>query len=59
MKREDFFRKVAQMRDNQKMYFRTRHQDYLNKSKQLEKEIDDEIERVKQLENRRVNPTLF
>lgn len=59
MTAKEFFYKVAQLRDTQKMFFETGHPDYLKKRKQLEKEIDDEIERVKQLENRRANPTLF
>lgn len=42
-----FFDKVAEMREAQKEYFRTRSKDALIKSKQTEREIDNEIERVK------------
>ena len=41
-----FFRKVEAMRAAQKEYFSTRSKDVLIESKSLEKEIDDEIERV-------------
>lgn len=37
------------MRESQKEYFRTRNISALKKSKSLEKEIDDEIERVNQI----------
>lgn len=48
MNAKEFFDKVAQMREYQKQYFRTRAQGYLLKSKELEAQIDKEIERVKQ-----------
>lgn len=41
-----FFRKVEAMRAAQKEYFSTRSKDVLAKSKELEKEIDAEIDRV-------------
>lgn len=44
-----FFDKVAIMRKYQQEYFRTRSKAALNQSKQLEREIDDEIKRVKQI----------
>ena len=43
MKPREFYDKVVQMRRMQKEYFKNRA---LQKSKQLEKEIDDEITRV-------------
>lgn len=46
MKAREFFDKVAQMRRMQKEYFKTRSSMALSKSKQLEKEIDEEIKRV-------------
>lgn len=46
MKPKEFFDKVAQMRRMQKEYFKTRSSMALSRSKQLEKEIDDEIKRV-------------
>lgn len=46
MKPREFYDKVVQMRRMQKEYFKTRSSIALQKSKQLEKEIDDEITRV-------------
>lgn len=46
MNPKEFFYKVAQMRRMQKEYFKTRSSMAISKSKQLEKEIDDEIKRV-------------
>lgn len=50
-----FFDKVAEMRETQREYFRTRSKEALIKSKQTEREIDNEIERVKSI--RASNPT--
>lgn len=41
-----FFRLVERMRDKQKEYFRTKSQVVLNESKQLEREVDSEIQRA-------------
>ena len=41
-----FYEKVKEMRQAQKMYFKTRRIDYLRLSKKLEREIDIEIKRV-------------
>lgn len=49
MNSREFFDKVVLMRESQKEYFRTRNISALKKSKSLEKEIDDEIERVNQI----------
>jgi hypothetical protein len=46
MKPREFYDKVVQMRRMQKEYFKNRSSIALQKSKQLEKEIDDEITRV-------------
>lgn len=46
MKPKEFFDKVALMRKMQKEYFKHRSSMALSRSKQLEKEIDDEIKRV-------------
>ena len=35
---------VRQMRENQKEYFRTRHPNYLNESRRLEKQVDAELD---------------
>lgn len=53
-----FFRLVERMRDKQKEYFRTRNEAVLNESKQLERDVDKEIQRVNNaLGNRQ--PSLF
>ncbi len=46
MKPREFYDKVVLMRRMQKEYFKNRSSIALQKSKQLEKEIDDEITRV-------------
>ena len=40
---KEFVELVAAMRNAQKEYFRTRHQDWLVKSKELEKQVDQAI----------------
>lgn len=54
-----FFDLVSKMRDKQREYFRTRSTAALRESKQLEKRVDDEINRVNRLQQERVNPSLF
>ena len=51
MNARQFFEKVALLRETQKEYFRTRSHDALRKSKALEREIDEEIDRVNRLLN--------
>lgn len=46
MNSRQFFDRVAQLRRFQKEYFATRSRESLQASKALEKEIDDEIDRV-------------
>lgn len=58
MKPKDFFEKVAKMREAQKAYFKTRSSQQLQLSKRLEKEIDQEIERVNKIIHKQP-PTLF
>lgn len=48
-----FFRLVERMRDKQKEYFRTKSQAVLNESKQLEREVDGEIQRANNILNNR------
>lgn len=43
---KEFYDKVVAMRKAQKEYFKTRLPSFLEKSKQLENEIDKEIKRV-------------
>lgn len=49
MNAKDFFDLVKEMRKNQKDYFKTRSTESLRKSKELEKQVDDEIERVNRI----------
>lgn len=49
MKSRDFFDLVSEMRSTQKEYFKTRDKDVLNKSKDLERRVDNEIERVNKI----------
>lgn len=59
MKPREFYDKVVQMRRMQKEYFKTRSSIALQRSKQQEKEIDDEIKRVQKIIHRQNNPTLW
>jgi len=51
MNAKEFYDKVVLMRKAQKEYFATRSKDWLSESKRLEKEIDQEIDRVSKLTN--------
>lgn len=55
---KEFFDKVARMRKAQKEYSLTRSGRALADSKRLEKEIDDEIERVNRVMAERQNPKM-
>ena len=46
MNSRDFFDMVCRMRKAQKSYFKTRDRDALNLSKEIEKQVDEEINRV-------------
>ena len=59
MNAQDFFNLVAKMRHMQKEYFKTRDIAVLQKSKSLEKRVDEEIERVRLILKQRQEPTLF
>lgn len=58
MSPKEFFDKVSRMREAQKEYFRTRSGRALSDSKRLEKEIDDEIERVEKVIEEKNNPKM-
>ena len=58
MSPKEFFDKVSRMREAQKEYFRTRSGRALSDSKRLEKEIDDEIERVNKVMEAKNNPKM-
>lgn len=59
MNAKEFFDVVVKMREAQKNYFKTKRSDYLSQSKQLEKQIDDEIKRVNEVIQKKSNPQLF
>ena len=59
MNDELFFNKVAEMREWQKKYFRNRDGIALQRAKALEREIDAEIDRRKQLTNPDTQQQLF
>lgn len=59
MTARDFFDLVARMRDKQKEYFRSRSASVLKESKQLEKQVDEEIKRVSEIMRERKEPRLF
>ncbi|GFI01098.1 hypothetical protein IMSAGC004_03509 [Bacteroidaceae bacterium] len=61
MNARQFFDKVVEMRRLQKEYFKSRSHLTLEKSKAVEREIDQEIKRVQDIEaaNRPPEPNLF
>lgn len=62
MNHKEFYDKVVAMRKAQKDYFKFRSSVYLQTSKRLEREIDDEITRVEAVlaeEERKKQPSLF
>lgn len=58
MNAREFFDLVREMRETQKGYFSTRSNDLLNKSKELEREVDREIARVDKLLGEKTHPGL-
>ena len=59
MDARQFFNLVSRLREAQKRYFKTRSSIDLQSSKQLENEIDAEIERVNTIIQQKQNPKLF
>lgn len=55
MEAKQFYETTKKMRSAQKMYFRTKNQFYLKESKELEKQIDNEILRVENMRNNSSN----
>ena len=51
-----FFDKVCRMRKAQKNYFKTRDRDALNVSKEIEKQVDEEINIVNGILAKKVMP---
>lgn len=56
---KEFFDKVVEMRRCQKEYFKNKRQIDLRISKQIEREVDEEIERVQKILHNNQNPQLF
>lgn len=56
---KQFFKRVSYMRKLQKEYFQTRSSTVLRQCKQVEKEIDDEIERANKIVAEQQQPKLF
>ncbi len=56
---DKFVRMVEQMRTAQKSYFSTRSPQALEKSKQLEREVDRTIKAYREEEQKRKQPELF
>ena len=54
-----FFFLVERMRAKQKEYFKTRTSESLTESKTLEKAVDAEIARVKDIVYKKQNPSLW
>lgn len=59
MDKKQFYDTVVKMREAQKQYFKTRRPCDLQRSKEIEKVIDDEIARVQRIMWERNNPPLF
>lgn len=59
MKAIDFVSLVNEMREAQKKYFRTRTPWDLDKSKDIEKKVDDILYRYNNFVNKTNSPTLF
>lgn len=51
MTAKEFFFLVVDMRQTQKNWFKTKNREYLERSKELEKRVDKEIERVQDIAN--------
>ena len=59
MTARQFYDTVVRMRTAQNDYFRTRSQKALRESMMLEREVDGEIQRVKDIEQDKINQKLF
>lgn len=59
MSAKEFFENVKKMRAYQKEYFRFRNKLSLEMSKQYERIVDKEIERVEDIQKERREPKLF
>ena len=59
MDHKQFRQLVAEMRNAQKMYFRSRSSEYLSQSKKLERMVDDAIREEERLDREPILPFLF
>ena len=59
MTAKEFFSLVSDMRSKQREYFRTRSSSVLSESKALERRVDDEIRRVRQILTEQQEQKLF
>lgn len=59
MTAKEFFSLVSDMRSKQREYFRTRSSSVLSESKTLERRVDDEIRRVRQILTEQQEQKLF
>ena len=59
MTAREFFDLVSDMRSKQREYFRTRSSSVLSESKALERRVDDEVRRVKQILTEQQEQKLF
>lgn len=59
MDSKTFYDTVVRMREAQKQYFKTRRPCDLQRSKEIEKVIDNEIARVERIVWEKKNPPLF
>lgn len=59
MNGKEFFYAVVRMREKQREYLRTRSSSDLAESRMLEKDVDDEIDRVRRILRDRQNPKLW
>jgi hypothetical protein len=59
MKTDHFIQQVEEMRNNQKMYFKTRNRFYLQKSKECERVVDNHLSDLKREQDERLQPKLF
>lgn len=59
MDAKQFYDTVVRMREAQKQYFKTRRPCDMQRSKEIEKLVDAEIERVQRILWEQCNPSLF
>lgn len=58
-KKENFVELIAEMRDLQNKYFKTRAHGYLIRCKELEKKVDEAVKSLKASNEKNAQPSLF